>query len=119
MPTRSGVAEPISGQISEVVRATVKERLSQDLAAKADVVPYNQDSGQHRGRRLIRGGRVQVRRVLYLSALVATRFNPILKAFYQHLLKTGKPKKLALTAVMHKLIILLNRLLKNPQLKLA
>jgi len=89
------------------------------IGALAGVVPYNQDSGQHRGRRLIRGGRVQVRRVLYMSALVATRFNPILKAFYQHLLKAGKPKKLALTAVMRKLIILLNRLLKNPQFKLA
>jgi len=89
------------------------------IGALAGVVPYNQDSGQHRGRRLIRGGRVQVRRVLSMSALVATRFNPILKAFYQHLLKAGKPKKLALTAVMRKLIILLNRLLKNPQFKLA
>jgi len=83
------------------------------------VVPYNKDSGQHRGRRLIRGGRVQVRRVLYMAALVATRFNPILKAFYQRLLAAGKLKKVALTAVMRKLVVLLNHLLKNPQFKLA
>lgn len=91
----------------------------QEIGALAGVVPYNRDSGQHRGRRMIRGGRIQVRRVLYMAALVATRFNPLLKAFYQRLLKAGKVKKVALTAVMRKLIVLLNRLLKNPQFKLA
>lgn len=91
----------------------------QKISALAGVAPYNKDSGRHRGRRMIRGGRVQVRRVLYMSALVASRFNPILKAFYQRLLAAGKPKKLALTAVMRKLVILLNRLIKNPQFKLA
>lgn len=85
----------------------------------SSVLTYNKDSGRHRGRRMIRGGRVQVRRVLYMAALVASRFNPILKAFYQRLLAAGKPKKLALTAVMRKLVILLNRLIKNPQFKLA
>ena len=60
-----------------------------------------------------------MRRVLYMAALVAARFNPILKAFYQRLLADGKPKKLALTAVMRKLIVLLNHLLKNPEFKLA
>jgi len=83
------------------------------------VAPYNQDSGQHRGRRLIRGGRVQVRRGLYMAALVAARYNPILKAFYRRLVAAGKPKKLALTAVMRKLVVLLNRLIKNPQFKPA
>lgn len=91
----------------------------QEISALAGVAPYNKDSGRHRGRRMIRGGRVQVRRVLYMAALVASRFNPILKAFYQRLLAAGKPKKLALTAVMRKLVILLNRLIKNPQFKLA
>jgi transposase len=87
--------------------------------ALAGVAPYNRDSGQHRGRRMIRGGRVQARRVLYMAALVATRFNPILKTFYQRLVAAGKPKKLALTAVMRKLVVLLNHLLKNPQFALA
>ena len=91
----------------------------QEIGSLAGVVPYNHDSGKHHGRRMIRGGRIQVRRVLCMPALVATRFNPILKAFYQRLLKAGKVKKIALTAVMRKLIVLLNRLLKNPEFKLA
>ena len=87
--------------------------------ALAGVVPYNCDSGAHHGRRMIRGGRVKVRRVLYMAAVVAARFNPILRAFYQRLVAAGKPKKVALTAVMRKLVVLLNHLLKNPHFKLA
>jgi transposase len=90
-----------------------------ESGALAGVAPYNRDSGEHRGRRTIRGGRVRVRRVLYMAASVAVRFNPVLKAFYQRLVAAGKPKKLALTAVMRKLIVLLNHLLKNPDFKLA
>ncbi len=90
-----------------------------EAGALAGVAPYNRDSGAHRGRRTIRGGRVKVRRVLYMAALVATRFNPILKAFYQRLVAAGKPKKVALTAVMRKLVVLLNHLLKKPEFKLA
>ena len=90
-----------------------------ESGALAGVAPYNQDSGAHRGRRTIRGGRVKVRRVLYMAALVASRFNPILKTFYDRLVAAGKPKKVALVAVMRKLIVLLNHLLKNPQFKLA
>ena len=71
------------------------------------------------GQRLIRGGLSQVRSVLYMSALVASRHNPIPKALYQRLLAAGKPKKLALTALMRGLIILANRLLKNPNFSLA
>ena len=90
-----------------------------ESGALAGVAPYNQDSGAHRGRRTIRGGRVKVRRVLYMAALVASRFNPILKTFYDRLVAAGKPKKVALVAVMRKLIVLLNHVLKNPQFKLA
>lgn len=90
-----------------------------ESAALGGVAPYNNDSGEHRGRRTIRGGRVKVRRVLYMAALVATRFNPILKTFYDRLVAAGKPKKVALVAVMRKLIVLLNHVLKNPQFKLA
>lgn len=88
-------------------------------ASLAGVAPFNRDSGQHRGRRLIAGGRRNVRSCLYMAALVASRYNPILKALYQRLLANGKAKKLALTALMRKLIILANRLLKNPQFTLA
>lgn len=95
------------------------ELADKQIGALAGLVPYNRDSGQQRGRRVIHGGRVQVRRVLYMAALTATRYNPILKRFYQRLLAAGKPKKLALTAVMRKLVTLLNHLLKNPQFILA
>jgi transposase len=60
-----------------------------------------------------------VRLVLYMAAVVAARFNPILKAFYQRLVAAGKPKKVALTAIMRKLIVLLNYLLKKPDFMLA
>jgi transposase len=89
------------------------------VGALAGLAPYNRDSGTLRGRRTIRGGRVKVRRVLYMAAIVAARFNPILKSFYERLVSVGKPKKVALTAVMRKLVVLLNHLLKNPQFNLA
>ncbi len=84
-------------------------------AALVGVAPYNDDSGQYRGARHIRGGRVRPRRALYMAALCASRHNPILSAFHQRLLNKGKPFKVALTAVMRKLIILLNRLIREPQ----
>lgn len=90
-----------------------------EAAALAGVAPMNRDSGQHRGQRRIHGGRAALRRVLYMAALTATVHNPILKAFYQRLRQNGKLAKLALTAVMRKLIILLNRLVKNPAFNLV
>lgn len=83
-------------------------------SALVGVAPLNCDSGQSRGQRHIHGGRAAVRRVLYMAALTAVRHNPILRTFYQGLRSRGKPAKVALTAVMRKLTILLNRLLKNP-----
>jgi transposase len=88
-------------------------------SALVGVAPLNHDSGQFRGQRHIHGGRAAVRRVLYMAALAATVHNPILKAFYQRLRERGKPAKLALTAVMRKLTVLLNRLLKNPHFNLV
>ncbi|MFZ1219492.1 MAG: IS110 family transposase [Chthoniobacterales bacterium] len=87
--------------------------------ALAGVAPFNHDSGQFRGQRHIFGGRSQVRSVLYMAALVASRHNPILRTLYLHLLTRGKAKKLALTALMRKLIVLANHLLKNPDFLLA
>jgi transposase len=83
-------------------------------AALAGLAPYNEDSGPYRGQRHIRGGRVRVRRVLYMAALSAVRYNRILQNFYQRLLNKGKHFKIAITAVMRKLIILLNRLIREP-----
>lgn len=86
----------------------------QQAAALAGLAPHPRESGQWHGRRSIGGGRAPVRRALYMAALVAARANSQLKAFYQRLRAAGKPAKLALTAVMRKLIVLMNHLLKNP-----
>ena len=88
-------------------------------AALAGLCPYNRDSGQWAGKRCISGGRAEVRRALYMAALSASRCNHLLKPFYDRLIAAGKPAKVALTAVMRKLIILMNHLLKNPNFSLA
>ena len=85
----------------------------QQIAALVGVAPLNCDSGPLRGRRTIWGGRAHVRTVLYMGTLVATRFNPQIKAFYQRLLAAGKIKKVALTACMHKLLTMRNAMLKH------
>jgi transposase len=83
------------------------------IAALVGVAPLNRDSGRLRGRRAIWGGRGRVRAVLYMSALVASQHNPVLRPFYERLLAAGKPKKVALTACMHKLLIILNALVRQ------
>lgn len=83
------------------------------LAALVGVAPFNRDSGRRRGARSIWGGRAEVRSMLYMAALSATRWNPLIRAFYQRLLAAGKPKKLALTACMRKLLGILNAILKQ------
>lgn len=87
-------------------------------AALAGVAPHCADSGQSKGKRQIRGGRSQVRRSLYMAALSASQSNVILSKTYQEMLARGKPKKVALTALMRKLIELMNRLLANPKMVL-
>ena len=83
-----------------------------EAAALAGLAPFNRDSGTLRGKRAIFGGRRAVRCGLYMAALVATRHNPVLTQFYQRLRAAGKPPKLALTATMRKLLIVLNSALK-------
>lgn len=83
------------------------------IASLVGVAPLNRDSGTWRGKRKIWGGRSHVRATLYMGALVATRFNPIIRDFYQRLCSGGKPKKVALTACMRKLLTMLNAILKN------
>ena len=87
----------------------------QEAACIAGLAPMNRDSGAYNGKRFIQGGRPAVRKALYMSALVATRYNEKLKTFYQRLVAKGKPKKVALTAVMRKLVIMLNAMLKSPE----
>jgi transposase len=88
-------------------------RTRQQIAALVGVAPLHGDSGTLRGRRMIWGGRAHVRTVLYMGTLVATRFNPQIKVFYERLLAAGKGKKVALTACMHKLLTILNAMLKH------
>ena len=89
-----------------------------EIAALVGVAPFNRDSGRMRGKRAIYGGRKPVRHGLYMAALVAAHHNPILRNFYLRLRAAGKPAKLALTATMRKLLIVLNSALK-PDLSYA
>ena len=83
------------------------------ISALAGVAPFNRDSGRWQGRRSIYGGRPVVRNALYMAALVGARYNPVLRAFYQRLRAAGKPAKVALTACMRKLLVILNTMLKT------
>lgn len=83
------------------------------LAALVGVAPHNRDSGAARGKRLIWGGRARVRSALYMSTLSAVRYNPVLRAFWTRLREQGKPSKVALVACMHKLLTILNAMLKH------
>lgn len=83
------------------------------LCALVGVAPFNRDSGQRSGKREAWGGRAPVRATLYMGTLVATRFNPLIKEFYERLLDAGKPKKVALVACMRKLLCILNALMRD------
>lgn len=85
------------------------------IAALVGVAPMNFDSGKKRGYRKTKSGRSDVRRVLYMSTLVATRYNPLIQAHYQQLLKRGKEKKVALTACMRKFLVILNAMMRDRQ----
>ncbi|MEA2062743.1 MAG: IS110 family transposase [Gemmatimonadota bacterium] len=89
------------------------------IASLAGLAPINRDSGQFRGKRMICGGRSAVRKALYMATLVATIYNPTICKFYNRLLDKGKPKKLALTACMRKLLIILNSILKNDPITIC
>lgn len=85
------------------------------IAALVGVAPMNYDSGKKRGYRKTKGGRADVRSVLYMSTLVATRYNPLIQSQYQQMLKRGKLKKVALTACMRKFLVILNAMMRDQQ----
>jgi len=85
----------------------------QQIAALVGVAPFHRDSGQRRGVRAIAGGRAAVRATLYMATLVATRYNPVIRRHYQHLLAAGKRKKVALIACLRKLLTMLNAMLRE------
>jgi len=95
-------------ELPELGKASAKE-----ISALAGVAPLNRDSGKMRGKRMIFGGRATVRNSLYMATMVATRFNTKIKSFYQYLCTKGKAKKIALIACMHKLLIIMNAMIRN------
>lgn len=110
--TRSGSGNR-DGAVGAV--AGVGKLSNKQISELVGVCPYNRDSGTLRGRRAIWGGRANVRAALYMAALVASRHNPVLKAFYQRLVAAGKPKKAALVACMRKLLTMLNAMIKHDK----
>ena len=119
MRERAACLRQIIG-IGPIVAATLLATLPElgtlnrrEIAALAGLAPYNCDSGQWRGQRHVQGGRPGAREALYQAALVAARFDPISKAWYESLLARGKPPKLALTGLARKILIHANAKLKN------
>jgi transposase len=104
----NSVASTLIGDLPELGSLNRRQ-----IAALTGVAPYNRDSGSLRGKRRIRGGRAHSRTALYLSAMVAIRFNPHIKRFYQRLLASGKHKKVALIACIRKIVTALNAMLRN------
>lgn len=105
-----GTASVLLAGLPELGAAT-----PQELAALVGLAPYAADSGRWRGQRRIWGGRASIRAALYMAALTASRCNPVCKAFYQRLRAAGKPPKVALVAVMHKLLTVLNAIVRSGQ----
>jgi transposase len=125
LKTRAERLDAIPG-VGQVTAATVLAELpelgrisDQAAAALVGVAPYNRDSGNQSAVRSIAGGRKTVRCALYMATLSAVRHDAILKAFYLRLRHAGKKPKVALVAAMRKLVVLMNRLLKNPNFQLA
>lgn len=88
---------------------------NKQVCALVGVAPLNRDSGKYSGKRFVWGGRSRVRAALYMAALSASRHNPRIRAFYERLLAAGKPKKVALTACMRKLLTILNAMLRSGE----
>jgi transposase len=109
--------------IGPVLSATLQAALPElgvlnqrEIAKLVGVAPLNDDSGKRSGARHIRGGRAEIRAVLYMATLTAARCNPVIKAFYQRLLARGKAHKVAITAAMRKFLIILNAMVKTQTL---
>lgn len=84
-----------------------------EIASLAGLAPFNHDSGSHSGKRFIKGGRQGVRNCLYMAVLSGIRFNPVIKEFYSRLVSKGKPAKVAMTACMRKLLVILNAMVRD------
>jgi transposase len=102
------VASTLIGDLPELGSLSRRQ-----IASLTGVAPFNRDSGAFHGKRRIRGGRAHSRTALFLSAMVAIRYNPDIKRFYERLLKAGKHKKVALTACIRKIVTALNAMLRD------
>jgi transposase len=115
MQTVPGVGKVLSSTIlSELPELGTLS--NQEISSLVGVAPFPNESGKYKGKRFCRGGRNSIRKILYLAALSATRFNPPIKIFYNHLLEKGKLKKVALIACARKLITTLNSMVKHNSL---
>ncbi len=103
-------AQALIASLPELGHLTGKQ-----ISALGGVAPFNRDSGTLRGKRTVWGGRDNIRTALYMATIVATRHNAYIHAFYQRLLAAGKAKMVALTAAMHKLLLIMNAMIKNNQ----
>jgi transposase len=103
-------ASTLTAQLPELGACDRKQ-----IAALVGIAPFPHDSGRKRGKRFIKGGRPSVRSVLYMAALSASRFNPVIRAFYNRLILSGKEFKVALVACMRKLLTILNAIIRNQQ----
>jgi transposase len=121
MQQRAAMIQSVPGLgpvVTGVLLAELPElgRLNRQQVAKlVGVAPVNRDSGTMRGKRTTGGGRHTIRNPLFMAAMVAARFNPKIKAFYQRLVNNGKPKMVALVACMRKLMVILNTMIRNNQ----
>jgi transposase len=120
-PRKSEILRSVKG-IGQVTAALCLAELPElgqlsdkQIARLVGVAPINHDSGKHKGKRMIQGGRTAIRCGLYMATLVATQHNPVIREFYQRLLEKGKLKKVALVACMRKLLVILNAMIRNNQ----
>ena len=102
------LSRTLLGYLPEIGKLNRKQ-----IAALVGLAPFNNDSGRRLGKRSIWGGRAEIRAVLYMAAVTAIRWNEDLRTFYERLVAAGKPKKVALTAVMRKLLTRLNAMMRN------
>jgi transposase len=114
LKTLPGIGQVISttlvSDLPELGQLTAKQ-----ISRLVGVAPLNHDSGQHKGKRMIQGGRAHIRSVLYMGAVVAMRHNSVIKTFYERLVQRGKSKKLALTACVRKMLVILNAMVRDQQ----
>ena len=101
-------AMTLIAELPELGRLTHRQ-----IASLVGLAPFNQDSGRYRGLRHVRGGRTTVRQALYMAALAGTRWNPVMRAFHQRLRDAGKPPKSSITACAHKLLTVLNAMMRS------